>query len=48
MLGYMSKGLNQVGKYVLIKAVITVIPTFAMSVFVVPKTWCSKINVIIA
>lgn len=36
--------LNQSGKRVLIEVAITAIPTYAMSVFYLPKTWCSEIN----
>lgn len=48
MLGWRSKLLNNVGKDVLIKAVISAIPTYAMSVFQFSKTWCNRINGLIA
>lgn len=40
--------LNQAGKEVLMKAVVTVIPSYVMNVFKFPLTWCSEINVMIA
>lgn len=42
--GWRSKTLNQEIKEVLIKLVITIIPTYAMSVFCLPKSGCSEIN----
>lgn len=46
--GWRTKTLNQAGKEVLIKSVITAIPSYVMSIFKLPKTWCSKINALIA
>lgn len=46
--GWRSNTLSHSGKNVLIKTVITDIPTYAMSVFCLPKTWCSEINEMIA
>lgn len=40
--------LNNAGKEVLIKSVITLIPTYAMHVFRLILTWCSEINAMIA
>lgn len=39
-----AKTLNNVGKEVLIKVVVTTILTYAMSILKLPTTWCSKIN----
>lgn len=39
-----SNELNLERKQVLIKFVITFIPTFSMSMFALPKTWCSEIK----
>lgn len=44
----MNHLLNHAGKEVLIKAVVTAIPTYVMNVFKLPTTWCSDINVMIA
>ena len=38
------KFLSHVGKEILIKAIIQAIPTYSMSVFMLPKTLCSDIN----
>jgi hypothetical protein len=38
------KFLSQAGQEILLKAVIQAIPTYCMSVFMLPKTLCSKIN----
>lgn len=42
--GWRSKLLNSAGKEVLIRTVISAIPTYAMSVFKLPKTWCVQMN----
>lgn len=39
---------NQAGKEILIKSMITAIPTYVMSIFKLPKTWCAEINTMIA
>lgn len=44
IMGWRNKLLNNVGKEVLIKAVITSIPTYAMNFFRLPSTWCAEIN----
>jgi hypothetical protein len=46
--GWKEKFLTKVGKEVLLKAVIQVIPTYAMSVFQLPKALCNKINSLMA
>lgn len=48
ILGWRTKLLNNAEKEVLIKTVITTIPTYAMSVFQITKSWCKKINTIIS
>ncbi|XP_059458272.1 uncharacterized protein LOC132187855 [Corylus avellana] len=42
--GWKEKFLSQVGKEVLLKAVVQVIPTYTMSVFQLPKFLCREIN----
>lgn len=45
--GWMSKTLNKAGKEVLIKGVITTVPSYVMNVFKLPETWCSEVNAMI-
>lgn len=40
--------LNQEGKETLIKVVITAIPTYLMTLFRLPKTWCEDVTKLIA
>lgn len=40
--------LNNTGKEVLIKVVVTAIPAYVMNVFKLPTTWCSEVNTMIA
>lgn len=40
--------LVHLSKEVLIKSVITVISTYVMSIFKLPKIWCSEINAMTA
>lgn len=40
--------LNHAGKDALIKAVVTVIPTYVMNVFKFPTKWCANVNAMIA
>jgi hypothetical protein len=42
--GWKEKFLSQAGKEIMLKAVIQAIPTYAMSVFLLPKTLCHDIN----
>lgn len=46
--GWRTKILNQAGKDVLIKLVITAKLTFVMSTFKLPKIWCLEINTMIS
>lgn len=45
--GWRSNILNWAEKEVLNKEIIMVIPTYVMSIFHLPKTWCSEINLLI-
>lgn len=40
--------MNEVGRKVLIKTVVTTIMIYAMSIFQLPKTWCAEINAMMA
>lgn len=40
--------LNNAGKELLIKLVVTALPTYVMSVFKLPTIWCEEINSMIA
>lgn len=42
--GWKSKLLNQDGKEIFIKPIITAIPTYAMTCFLTPKICCNRIN----
>lgn len=44
MNGWKERFLSQAGKEVLLKAVIQAIPTYIMSIFQIPETFCSSIN----
>ena len=48
MEGWKEKLLNPAGKAVLIKAVIQAIPTYAISILKLPKTFCDSISARIA
>ncbi|XP_059445337.1 uncharacterized protein LOC132177129 [Corylus avellana] len=48
MHGWKEKFLSQAGKEVLLKAVVQAIPTYTMSVFLLPKTLCKDINLMMA
>lgn len=43
-----NKMLNNAGKDVLIKSVVTTLPTYVMSVFKLPISWCDEINSMVA
>lgn len=44
MQGWKSKLLSQAGKEILIKVVVQSIPSYAMSYFELPQTFCDKLN----
>ena len=46
--GWKEKFLSHVGKEVLMKAVLQVIPTYTMSVFKLPKSLCQGINTLLS
>lgn len=46
--GWRNRLLNNVEKEVLIKAVITSIPTYAMNDFGLTSIWCAEINAMIS
>jgi hypothetical protein len=44
MEGWRAKTLSQVGKMVLIKAMAAVVPSYAMSTFLLPKSFCRRLD----
>lgn len=46
--GWKQKALSLAGKEVLIKAIISAIPSYLMSCFSFPKEWCAEVNALIA
>lgn len=42
-----NKFLSNAGKEVLIKAIITAIPSYVMSILKLPDTWCAEVNAMI-
>jgi hypothetical protein len=44
MEGWRAKTISQAGRGVLIKAVATTVPSYAMSTFLLPKTFCRKLD----
>jgi hypothetical protein len=44
LLGWKEKFLSQAGREILIKAVVQAIPTYSMSVFMLPKALCRSLN----
>jgi hypothetical protein len=45
--GWKEKFLSQAGKEILIKAIVQAIPTYCMSVFLLPKVLCKSLNTLI-
>ena len=46
--GWKEKFLSKAGREVLIKAIAQVIPTYSMNCFLLPKSWCSDVDGLIA
>lgn len=46
--GWKEKYLSHAGKEVLIKSIIQAIPSYVMSVFMLPKTFCAKVESMVA
>ena len=44
--GWKAKSLSQVGRLVLIKSIVAALPSYAMSSFLLPKSFCSKLDII--
>lgn len=48
MHSWRNRLLNNAGKEVLIKVVVSALPTYVISVFQLPSSWCTEINSIVA
>jgi hypothetical protein len=42
--GWKAKSLSQVGRLVLIKSIAAALPSYAMSSFLLPKSFCSELD----